>query len=245
MMLEMKGVSASYDAVQAIRDVSLEVNEGEIVCLIGANGAGKSTTLKVISGLLRPNAGEVIFEGKQIQKTKPEEIVRLGISHVPEGRRVLPGLTVRENLELGASVRKGLSKADLNKEIEHQYELFPDLGRLRNALGWTLSGGQQQMLGIARGLMARPKMLMMDEPSLGLAPIIVKQVLETTKRISKEFGTTVLLVEQNASMALSISNRGYVMETGRITMSGTSKELLSNPQVNEAYLGGRSRKLKG
>ena len=133
----------------------------------------------------------------------------------------------------------------MNKEIEHQYELFPDLGRLRNALGWTLSGGQQQMLGIARGLMARPKMLMMDEPSLGLAPIIVKQVLETTKRISKEFGTTVLLVEQNASMALSISNRGYVMETGRITMSGTSKELLSNPQVNEAYLGGRSRKLKG
>ena len=245
MMLEMKGVSASYDAVQAIRDVSLEVNEGEIVCLIGANGAGKSTTLKVISGLLRPNAGEVIFEGKQIQKTKPEEIVRLGISHVPEGRRVLPGLTVRENLELSTSVRKSLSKADLNKEIEHQYELFPDLGRLRNALGWTLSGGQQQMLGIARGLMARPKMLMMDEPSLGLAPIIVKQVLETTKRISKEFGTTVLLVEQNASMALSISNRGYVMETGRITMSGTSKELLSNPQVNEAYLGGRSRKLKG
>lgn len=244
-MLELKNVSASYEAVKAIQNVSLTVNRGEIVCLLGANGAGKSTTLKLISGFLRPTEGEVIFEGKPIHKIQVENIVKLGISHVPEGRRVFPGLTVKENLLLGASIRQGVSGIDLKRELDQMYDLFPDLGRLQNASGWTLSGGQQQMLGIARGLMAKPKLLMMDEPSLGLAPIIVQQVFKTIKQISKTMGATVLLVEQNASMALSVSDRGYVMETGKIVMSGTSKELLRDPQVNEAYLGGRSRSIKG
>jgi branched-chain amino acid transport system ATP-binding protein len=238
-MLRLHGVHASYGPVVALQGISLEVKKGEIVCLLGANGAGKSTTLKLVSGLIHPSQGEILFEGKPIHNMSPEAIVKLGISHAPEGRRVFPGLTVTDNLLMGISNRKGVSKQELKNDMEEIFNIFPDLKRLKDALGWTLSGGQLQMLAIARGLMAKPKVLMMDEPSLGLAPIIVQEVFRVVKRINKEMGTTVLLVEQNASMALAISNRGYVMETGKIVLQGSSKELLANPEVQKAYLGGR------
>jgi branched-chain amino acid transport system ATP-binding protein len=239
-MIEVRDVHASYDAVLALRGVTIEVTEGEIVCLLGANGAGKSTTLRVISGLVRPTSGEVLYYEEPIHHMTPESIVKLGISHVPEGRRILPGLTVRENMILGASARKNLSKKELKNDMDKMFDLFPDLDRLKDALGWTLSGGQQQMLGIARGLMANPKVLMMDEPSLGLAPILFKEVFRTIKEINETIGTTVLLVEQNASLALSIAHCGYVIENGKVVLSGTAKELLKNPQIRDAYLGGRN-----
>jgi branched-chain amino acid transport system ATP-binding protein len=236
-MFEVRDVHVAYGAVMALHGVSLEVKPGEIVCLLGANGAGKSTTLRTISGLLHPLKGEILLGGQPIQRLSPETIVKRGISHVPEGRHVFPGLTVRENMILGASNRPGVRREEINADMEKLFKSFPDLERLKNALSWTLSGGQQQMLAIARGLMAKPQILLMDEPSLGLAPILVQEVFRVIKEINAA-GTTILLVEQNATMALAVSHRGYVMETGRIALLGDAKDLLQNPQVQNAYLGG-------
>jgi branched-chain amino acid transport system ATP-binding protein len=238
-VFEIRDVHVAYGSVTALRGISLRVDKGEIVSLLGANGAGKSTTLRTVSGLLHPLRGEILFEGRPIHRLSPESIVRLGVSHVPEGRHVFPGLTVRENLVLGTSNRRGVKRAELEEDLGKMFTLFPDLDRLQHALGWTLSGGQQQMLAIARGLMARPQVLLMDEPSLGLAPILVQQVFATIRQINTALGTTVLLVEQNASMALAVSHRGYVMETGRIVLEGAAQELLHDPEVRGAYLGGR------
>jgi len=237
-VFEVRDVHVAYGSVTALRGISLEVHEGEIVCLLGANGAGKSTTLRTVSGLLHPLRGEVLLRGQPIHRLSAEAIAKLGISHVPEGRRIFPGLTVRENLVLGASNRP-MRRQELEDDMAQVFHIFPDLERLKHALGWTLSGGQQQMLAIARGLMARPQVLLMDEPSLGLAPILVQEVFRVIKEINVKRVTTLLLVEQNASMALSVSHRGYVMETGRIVLAGTAQDLLRNPQVRDAYLGGR------
>jgi branched-chain amino acid transport system ATP-binding protein len=237
-VFEIRDVHVAYGAVTALRGISLEVRQGEIVCLLGANGAGKSTTLRTVSGLIHPLRGEILLQGHPIHRLSAEAIAKRGISHVPEGRRVFPGLTVRENLILGASNRP-MRRQELEEDMAQMFHIFPDLERLKHALGWTLSGGQQQMLAIARGLMARPHVLLMDEPSLGLAPILVQEVFRVIKEINATRSTTVLLVEQNASMALSISHRGYVMETGRIVLEGPAQDLLRDPQVKDAYLGGR------
>ena len=236
-LLELRGVESFYGSVQALRAVSLHVEQGEIVTLLGANGAGKSTTLRTISGLVRPARGEILLEGAPIHRMAPEAIVRLGIAHVPEGRRIFPGLTVAENIMLGASNRGRLPRARLLAEVERQFAIFPDLKRLSGALGWSVSGGQQQMLAVARGLMAVPKLLLLDEPSLGLAPIIVQQLFGVIRQI-RERGTTVLLVEQNAHMALGVADRGYVLETGVLTVQGEARSLLDNEDVRAAYLGG-------
>ncbi|MEO8004416.1 MAG: ABC transporter ATP-binding protein [Betaproteobacteria bacterium] len=236
-LLELKNVASYYGSVQALKDVSLRVEQGEVVTLLGANGAGKSSTLRTISGLLRPARGEVWFDGQPIHQMAPEKIVRLGISHVPEGRRIFPGLTVRENIMLGSSNRGSLSKKQMDQEVAEMFEIFPVIKPFENALGWTLSGGQQQMLAVARGLMAKPKLLLLDEPSLGLAPVIVQQLFATI-RIIHARGMTILLVEQNANMALSVAGRGYVLETGEMKVEGTPKELLGNEEVRAAYLGG-------
>jgi len=236
-LLELKNVASYYGSVQALKSVSLRVEQGEVVTLLGANGAGKSTTLRTISGLLRPASGEVWFDGQPIHDMAPEKIVRLGISHVPEGRRIFPGLTVRENIMLGTSNRGRLPKKQMEDEVAAMFEIFPVIKPFENALGWTLSGGQQQMLAVARGLMAKPKLLLLDEPSLGLAPVIVQQLFATIRVIHSR-GTTILLVEQNANMALSVANRGYVLETGEMKVEGSPKELLGNEQVRAAYLGG-------
>jgi len=236
-LLELRNVASFYGNVQALKGVSLRVEEGELVTLLGANGAGKSTTLKTISGLVVPAQGEVLFQGKAIQRLGPEAIARLGISHVPEGRRIFPGLTVRENILLGASNRKGVPRKQLETEADEKFDIFPEIRKFEHALGWTLSGGQQQMLAVARGLMAKPKLLLLDEPSLGLAPLIVQNLFGTIRQI-RSAGVTVLLVEQNANMALSVADRGYVLETGSLTVEGTPKELLGNEEVRAAYLGG-------
>ncbi len=236
-LLELKNVASYYGSVQALKGVSLRVEQGEVVTLLGANGAGKSTTLRTISGLLRPASGEIWFEGQPIHDLAAEKIVRLGISHVPEGRRIFPGLTVRENIMLGTSNRGRLPKKQMDREVAQIFEVFPVIKPFENALGWTLSGGQQQMLAVARGLMARPKLLLLDEPSLGLAPVIVQQLFGTIRQIHA-LGTTILLVEQNAHMALSVANRGYVLETGEMKIEGSPKELLGNEEVRAAYLGG-------
>ncbi len=236
-LLELHQVQSHYGAVQALKGVSLRVEEGEIATLLGANGAGKTTTLRTISGLMHPSAGGITFAGREIHRLRAEQVVRLGIAHVPEGRHVFPGLTVTENIMLGASSRGRLRRATLFAEIEEMFEIFPDLKRLSSALGWSLSGGQQQMLAVARGLMAKPRLLLLDEPSLGLAPIIVQQLFEVIKRI-RALGMTILLVEQNAHMALSVADRGYVLETGKLMLEGTPAELLDNEEVRAAYLGG-------
>lgn len=236
-LLELRDVTSFYGSVQALKGISLRVEPGEIVTLLGANGAGKSTTLRSISGLMRPASGEIFFDGQSISRLGAEAIVRLGISHVPEGRRIFPGLTVSENIMLGASSRAGVSKAQLRSEVGEMFAIFPDLERLEKALGWSLSGGQQQMLAVARGLMARPKLLMLDEPSLGLAPIIVQQLFAVIRNLQQR-GMTILLVEQNAHMALSVAHRGYVLETGSLTVEGSPAELLDNEDVRAAYLGG-------
>ena len=236
-LLELKSVASYYGSVQALKGVSLRVEQGEVVTLLGANGAGKSTTLRTISGLLRPASGEIWFEGQPIHEMAPERIVRLGISHVPEGRRIFPGLTVRENIMLGTSSRGRLPKKQMDEEVAEMFDIFPVIKPFENALGWTLSGGQQQMLAVARGLMAKPKLLLLDEPSLGLAPVIVQQLFATIRVIHAR-GTTILLVEQNANMALSVANRGYVLETGEMKIEGSPKELLGNEEVRAAYLGG-------
>jgi len=238
-LLELKNVSSAYGSVEALRGVTLHVDAGEVVTLLGANGAGKSTTLRTISGLIRPTTGEIVFEGRRIDTLSPEEIVRLGISHVPEGRRIFPGLTVRENIMLGATSRGKLPRKTMADDVEKMFGIFPDIKRFENALGWTLSGGQQQMLAVARGLMAKPKLLLLDEPSLGLAPVIVQQLFATIREIHA-LGTTILLVEQNAHMALSVAARGYVLETGHLKVEGTTSQLLDNEEVRAAYLGGHA-----
>jgi len=239
-LLELDRVVAAYGKVEALRALSMHVDAGEIVALLGANGAGKSTTMRVISGLVRPAAGSIRFDGHDIGGLGPEAIVRLGVAHVPEGRRVFPGLTVKENILLGGSNRRGVVRAELEADTERMFAIFPDVRPFRDALGWTLSGGQQQMVAIARGLMSRPKLLLLDEPSLGLAPLIVQQVFRVIAEIRQQ-GTTVLLVEQNANMALGIADRGYVLEAGRLVVEGKPANLRDNEEVRAAYLGGRTR----
>lgn len=236
-LLAITGLHARYNAGEVLHGLDVTVEEGEIVALLGANGAGKTTTLRSISGLLDSITGKIDFEGRSILGQSPGTIVRAGISHIPEGRRVFPGLTVRENILLGASNRGRLSRATRDAELEEMLTYFPDLRRLIDALGWTLSGGQLQMVAVARGLMARPRLLLLDEPSLGLAPLIVQQVFRIISDIRAR-GTTVLLVEQNAHMALSVADRAYVLETGRILVSGKPDVLWNDPQVRAAYLGG-------
>ena len=238
-LLEIVGLRARYGAAEVLKGVSLVVEEGEIVALLGANGAGKSTTLRAISGLVPNVSGKLDFAGQSLVGMKPEAIVRLGVAHVPEGRRVFPGLTVRENIVLGGSNRRGVPRRQLERETDEIFELFPNILSLQHALGWTLSGGQLQMVAVARGMMARPRLLLLDEPSLGLAPLIVQQVFRIITEIRAR-GTTVLLVEQNAHMALSVADRGYVLETGSLLVSGKPAELWSNPDVRAAYLGGKT-----
>jgi branched-chain amino acid transport system ATP-binding protein len=237
-LLELKSIVVRYGEIEAVDGVSLNVEAGEVVTLLGSNGAGKSTTLRAISGLERPVSGDILIEGRSIVGLKPEEIVRLGIAQVPEGRRVFPGLSVRENIMLGASSRKGLKTSQIRREADEMFDLFPDIRRFADALGWTLSGGQQQMVAVARGLMAKPRILLLDEPSLGLAPVIVQAVFAIIAEIRRR-GTTVLLVEQNARMGLSVADRGYVLETGKLVLSGTPTQLWSNEEIRAAYLGGR------
>ena len=234
-MLELKNIKTFYGNIQALKDVSIQISEGEIITLIGANGAGKSTTLMSICGIVPPRSGEVLFMGKPIQDLPPNDIVALGISQVPEGRRIFPFLSVAENLDMGAFLRN--DKDEIKRDIEYIYELFPILADRRNQAGGTLSGGEQQMLAISRALMAKPRLLLMDEPSLGLAPLIVKQIFEIIKKINAESKTTIFLVEQNANMALKVAHRGYVMETGRVSMADTAENLLTNDEVRKAYLG--------
>jgi branched-chain amino acid transport system ATP-binding protein len=237
-LLELENLVTAYGKVEALRGLTLHVEEGEIVALLGSNGAGKSTTLRTISGLLRPRSGTMRFLGQPIDRLSPEAIVKLGVAHVPERRRVFPGLTVKENILLGGSNRARASRRDLEVEAERMFALFPELKFFANVLGWKLSGGQQQMVALARGLMAQPKLLLLDEPSLGLAPLIVQQVFQIIAGI-RGHGTTVLLVEQNAHLALSIGDRGYVLETGRLVAEGNPVALWNNDEVRAAYLGGR------
>ena len=239
MLLEIERLVARYGAVEALHGVSLGVDEGEIVSLLGANGAGKSTTLKAISRVLAPASGEIRFAGRSLDRLDPEDVVALGIAHVPEGRRIFPGLSVIDNLRLGATPRRA-SRAAIERDLDEVLTIFPKLRSLAPKLGWTLSGGEQQMLAIARGLMARPKLLLLDEPSLGLAPLVVKDVMETIARIARD-GTTVLLVEQNAHLALQIAGRAYVLETGRVALSGAASELLASEAMRRAYLGSAVR----
>jgi branched-chain amino acid transport system ATP-binding protein len=238
-LLELDHTVAAYGKVEALKGLSLHVEEGEIVALLGANGAGKSTTLRTISGLMKPQSGAVRFLNQSIAGLSPETIVRLGVAHVPEGRRVFPGLTVRENIILGGSNRT-MTRAELEADAERMFGIFPEIKPFEHALGWTLSGGQQQMVAIARGLMSKPKLLLLDEPSLGLAPLLVQQVYRVIAKIRRE--TTVLLVEQNAHMALSVADRGYVLETGRLVVEGRPNALWGNEVVRAAYLGGREVK---
>ncbi len=234
-MLVLDNVDVFYGRVQALHGLSIRVEAGEIVTLIGANGAGKSTTLRTISGLRRAQNGTVTFDGHDLRTQKSHDIVALGISHVPEGRRIFVGLTVRENLQMGAYLVR--DKKAAAERLERVFSLFPRLKERLNQSGGTLSGGEQQMLAIGRALMSRPKMLLLDEPSLGIAPILVQEIFEEVRRINEEDGTTILLVEQNANMALHLANRGYVLETGHIVLADDAKALLDNPQVKEAYLG--------
>jgi branched-chain amino acid transport system ATP-binding protein len=233
-MLELRGVLAGYGRIQALREVSLAVAEGEIVTLIGANGAGKSTTLMAISGLVRAQAGDILFKGEPLTGLAPNDIVARGIVQVPEGRHIFPQMSVLENLELGAYLRR--DQAGIRRDLDHVMEIFPILSRRCQQPGGTLSGGEQQMLAISRALMARPKLLLLDEPSLGLAPLVIRQIFEIIRRINQE-GTTVFLVEQNANQALRLAHRGYVMENGKVVLADTADKLLNNEAVKRAYLG--------
>ena len=235
MLLEVKDLNVYYGAIHALQGIAFNVDEGEIVTLIGANGAGKSTTLKTVSGLLRPRSGAIRFDGKDMISLAAEEIVTRGVVHVPEGRKIFAPLTVLENLQMGAYTRK--DKAEIEQSMQRVFTSFPRLSERLAQLGGTLSGGEQQMLAVARGLMARPRLLLLDEPSMGLAPILVEEIFEIIREINRQ-GTTILLVEQNANMALQVANRGYVLETGRIALEGKAGDLLHNPQVIQAYLGG-------
>ena len=233
-MLEVKDLEVYYGMIQAIKGISFEVNKGEVIALIGANGAGKTTTLHTITGLLSPKKGSVMFEGKDITKIPAHKIVSMGMAHVPEGRRVFADLSVYENLKLGAYTRK--DKENLNKDLESIYERFPRLAERKNQSAGTLSGGEQQMLAMGRALMSKPSIILMDEPSMGLSPILVNEIFDIIESISKS-GTTVLLVEQNAKKALSIADRAYVLETGKIVTSGKASELLEDDSIKKAYLG--------
>src|SRR6201991_991707 len=237
-LLEIRDLVVRYGEIEALHGVSISVDEGQVVTVLGANGAGKSTPLQTISGLARPASGDIFYDGKSITNLGPEAIVRLGISHVPEGRRVFPGLTVKENIMLGASNRR-VATAELSREADAMFDLFPDIRSFSNALGWTLSGGQLQMVAVARGLMAKPRLLLLDEPSLGLAPVIVQAVFRIISQIRQN--TTVLLVEQNARMGLSVADHGFVLETGRIVLGGKPDELWGNEAIRAAYLGGHGK----
>lgn len=234
-MLRVEDINVYYGAIHAIKGISLEVNDGEIVALIGSNGAGKSTTLRTISGLMKPKTGRIMYDGEDITGVPAHKIVGKGLCQVPEGRHVFANLTVLENLELGAYLRT--DKEGIAKDMEMVFEKFPRLLECKDQLSGTLSGGEQQMLAMARALMSRPKLLLLDEPSMGLAPLLIKEIFNIIKEINAS-GTTVLLVEQNANMALSIADKAYVLETGRITLSGTAAELASSEEVRKAYLGG-------
>ncbi len=233
-MLEVKNLEVYYGVIQAIKGISFEVNAGEVITLIGANGAGKTTTLQAITGMLTPKAGEILFEGSDITKVPGHKIVSMGMAHVPEGRRVFADLSVYANLKLGAYTRK--DKNEIEESLEMVYERFPRLKERRNQLAGTLSGGEQQMLAMGRALMSKPKIVLMDEPSMGLSPILVEEIFQIIRDISAN-GTTVLLVEQNAKKALSIADRAYVLETGKIVLSGDAKDMLNNESVKKAYLG--------
>jgi len=238
-MLELQSVSVKYGSIQALKDISLKVTEGEVVTLIGANGAGKTTILKTISGLLRPSKGRILYsvEGvtHDLGKTRPARIVSLGVCHVPEGRRIFPKMTVLENLQMGAYQRR--RKSEVEQDMERAFSYFPILKARAKQLGGTLSGGEQQMLAIARGLLSKPRLLLLDEPSLGLAPTLVEQIFSIIKSVHQE-GVTVLLVEQNAYLALEIAQRGYVLETGKVVMEGSSSMLIEDNHIRRAYLGG-------
>ena len=234
-MLKLIDVNTYYGKIQALKGIDIEVGEGEIICLIGANGAGKTTTLMSVSGIVPPRQGEIFFTGRPIHDMEPDAIVAMGISQVPEGRRIFPFLTVAENLDMGAFLRN--DKSEIKKDLEYIFDLFPVLAERRHQAGGTLSGGEQQMLAISRALMARPRLLLLDEPSLGLAPMMVRRIFETIEKINTENKTTIFLVEQNANLALKIANRGYVMENGRITITDSAANLLANEDVKKAYLG--------
>lgn len=234
-MLKIENLQVYYGAIHALQGINFHLDQGEIVALIGANGAGKSTTLNTISGILRPREGKVFFEDKELQQVPPQEIVRKHIIHVPEGRKIFGRMSVWENLEMGAYTQS--DRATINRDIEAVFERFPRLKERRTQLAGTLSGGEQQMLAIGRGLMAHPKLLLLDEPSMGLSPLLVEQIFDIIQDINEQ-GTSILLVEQNAQMALAIADRAYVLETGKIVMQGSGDELLANPSVIEAYLGG-------
>jgi len=234
MLLDLDNVKTYYGNIRALKGISIGVDENEVVCLIGGNGAGKSTTLMTISGVLTPVEGDVLFQGQSIVGVRADSIVQMGIYQVPEGRMIFPLLTVKENLDLGAYLRN--DKKGIKEALDRVFELFPAMSERRKQYGGTLSGGEQQMLAIARALMGRPKLLLLDEPSLGLAPIFVDSIFETIQQINEQ-GTTILLVEQNAQIALQYSNRGYVLETGKVALAGTSEDLLTNEQVRKAYLG--------
>jgi len=235
-MLEIRNLNVSYGAIHALHGISLQIKDGDIVTLIGANGAGKTTTLKTISGLLKVRSGEILYDGRNIAGLKPHQIVKLGVSHVPEGRMVFANLTVRENLMMGAYLQR--DKGVIRKELDFVFAMFPRLKEREGQVAATLSGGEQQMLAIGRALMSQPKFLMMDEPSLGIAPLLVKTIFEKIVEINRERRITILLVEQNANLALGISNYGYVLETGRIILHESSAALRQNPEVRSAYLGG-------
>ncbi|HIV41849.1 MAG TPA: ABC transporter ATP-binding protein [Candidatus Mediterraneibacter guildfordensis] len=233
-MLEIKDLEVYYGVIQAIKGISFEVNQGEVIALIGANGAGKTTTLHTITGLISPKKGSVVFEGKDITKVPAHKIVSMGMAHVPEGRRVFAELSVYENLKMGAYTRS--DKNEIEESLANVYKRFPRLEERKNQMAGTLSGGEQQMLAMGRALMSRPKIILMDEPSMGLSPILVNEIFDIIRSVS-ESGTTVLLVEQNAKKALAIADRAYVLETGRITMSGNAKDLLEDDSIKKAYLG--------
>ncbi|HUV89751.1 MAG TPA: ABC transporter ATP-binding protein [Anaerolineae bacterium] len=234
-LLNIEDLVVSYGAIRALHGISFHVDEGEVVTLIGANGAGKSTTLRAISGLLPPDRGRIMYDGTDLTQVGADMIVRMGIVQVPEGRKIFAPLTVRENLEMGAYTRR--DQAEIEESMEQVFNLFPRLRERAEQRGGTLSGGEQQMLAVARALMGKPRLLLMDEPSMGLAPVLVEEIFSTIERISQQ-GVTILLVEQNAHMAFSVANRGYVLETGVVQLEGTSTELRENPQVRQAYLGG-------
>ena len=233
-ILRVEGINVYYGAIHAIKDISFEVNRGEIVTLIGANGAGKTTTLQTISGLLRSRTGSITFQGQNISNVRADKLVAQGLAQVPEGRRVFLQMSVQENLEMGAYTQ---SPAGVPKDLEMVFELFPRLKERRNQVAGTLSGGEQQMLAMGRALMSHPQLLMLDEPSMGLAPLLVEQIFEIIQNLNKQ-GSTILLVEQNAQMALSVAHRGYVLETGKIVTTGTGEELIRSPEIKKAYLGG-------
>ena len=234
-MLKLDNIQAAYGNILALKNVNLEINQGEIITLIGANGAGKSTTLMTISGVVPCRSGTITFKGEEIQRLPSDEIVKKGLCQVPEGRHIFPQLTVQENLDMGAFLRT--DKAEIKKDLEYLFSLFPILSERRHQPGGNLSGGEQQMLAMSRALMAKPELLLLDEPSMGLAPLVIKQIFDIIKQINKENNTTIFLVEQNANQALHIADRGYVIENGEITLSGPAKDLLTNQDVQKAYLG--------